>query len=366
MKTSNKKMNIFIGIISVIAILMYGYLIRNFTIESWRLLIFWSVITIIVESLPITLPNLQSAISVGSAINLAALITGGPLVGTTSAIIGMLLRVIYMPEKGYLHLFNMEFIILIYNLSQITIGNSIMGLVYIYTGGIVGGFSPIQTILILFIGIIINSIIMSIVMSFVSNCKITYFWINNIKGMIGITFAAGILGIIIALAFISFGYMAVILFLAPLLLTRYSFKLYLETKELYISTIEALNTAMEAKDPYTFGHSSRVQEYAVSLGNSEGLSYDKVELIKDAAILHDIGKIGISDIILNKETKLTYDEFEEIKKHPQIGAEIISKVKFLEEISEIIKYHHERYDGKGYPEGLRADEIPIESSILAI
>ncbi|HPP31776.1 MAG TPA: HD-GYP domain-containing protein, partial [Soehngenia sp.] len=171
---------------------------------------------------------------------------------------------------------------------------------------------------------------------------------------------------IIALAFLSYGYGAVILFFGPLLLARYSFKLYIDMRNLYISTIEALNKAVEAKDSYTSGHANRVEELAVNLAKEYHLSFDSIENIRTAAVLHDIGKIGIKDEILNKAGKLTQEEYEIIMKHPSIGAEIIGKVHFLNDVTKIVRHHHEKYDGSGYPDGLKGEEIPIEASILMI
>ena len=137
-------------------------------------------------------------------------------------------------------------------------------------------------------------------------------------------------------------------------------------RNIYISTIEAFNSALEAKDPYTSGHAFRVEEYSVKLAKSYGLPKEKIQNIKNAAVLHDIGKIGIRDSVLNKAEKLTQEEYQEIMTHPTIGADIIKKVDFLERISDIIRYHHERYDGRGYPEGLSGEEAPIEAYILAL
>lgn len=365
-KRLNKKTILFIALLSIIAIFIYGYVIFKFDMPSLEMMIFWSLTLIVVESLPIPVPRNNSSISVSLAISLATIIVGGPLLGSTASLIGILFRFPKMPGRSYVNVFTLPIAVTIFNVSQTIIKASLMGLIYIYTGGIIGSFSPIPTILSMFIGIFINFTLMFIFTSLKINKNITSIWLRNMKGMVGITILSGTTGIILALGFLSYGYWAVPLFFAPLLLTRYSFKLYLDAKNLYISTIEAFNSAMEAKDPYTFGHASRVQEYAVWLGTAEGLSYSKIEFIKNAAILHDIGKIGISDTILNKKERLTDEEFEEIKKHPSIGSGIIKKVNFLEEISIIIKYHHERYDGKGYPEGLEGDEIPVESSILAI
>ncbi|WP_198153271.1 HD-GYP domain-containing protein [Thermotalea metallivorans] len=149
-------------------------------------------------------------------------------------------------------------------------------------------------------------------------------------------------------------------------MARYSFILYMDMRHVYFETIKALANAVEAKDKYTIGHSYRVADYAVGIAEHMGFRQDTIDRIKTAAILHDIGKIGISDSILNKPGKLEDNEYFVIQKHPEIGAKILSEVDFLGDVSKIIKYHHERFDGKGYPEGLQGAEIPIEASILSV
>lgn len=362
----NKNTCIYIVVLFIISILSYSFLIQHFTITDFKMLFFWVVLAIIVESLLIMLPNDSTGVSVGSAINLAAILVGGPLLGTTSSFLGLLFRCPKVSGHGYRHLFNTPYYITIFNISQSVIVTSAMGIIYIGTGGRTGGFFLPQTILIVVFGTIFNTIIISGLMSILNKQRFIKIWVSNIKGTFASSLAVGSIGIIIALAYIGYGYGAVILFFGPLLLARYSFKLYMETRNLYFSTIQAFNSAMEAKDPYTSGHASRVEKYAVELAEAYGLSYEKIQNIKNAAILHDIGKIGINDNILNKATKLTQIEYEEIMKHPCIGAEIINKVDFLKKISGVIKYHHERYDGKGYPDGISGEDIPLEACILAI
>jgi putative nucleotidyltransferase with HDIG domain len=250
--------------------------------------------------------------------------------------------------------------------SQSIIVTTTIGLIYIFVGGKVGEFNLIPTIVILLFGVLLNTVLISGFLSVSNNTKFFKTWGTNIKGVFPSAVAVGSLGVIMALAYISYGYGAVILFFGPLLLARYSFKLYVEMRNLYISTIQALNKTIEAKDSYTSGHASRVEELAVRLGEDYNLPFDKIEDLKTAAILHDIGKIGIHDSILNKAAELSQEELQEIMKHPSIGAEIIDKVDFLKNITPIIKHHHERYDGKGYPDGLKGDEIPIEACILTI
>lgn len=362
----NKNTYIYIGTLFIIAIIAYSFLIQNFKIIDIKMLLFWAILAIIVESLLIPLVNNAIGVSVGSAINLASIIVGGPLLGTTASFFGFLFRCPKIPGRGYNHLFNTPIYKTIFNISQSIVVTSTMGIIYLGTGGRIGEFFLPQTILIVILGTIFNTIIISGLISLLNGQNFIRIWYSSIKGTFASSLAVGIMGIIISLAFIGYGYWAVILFFGPLLLARYSFKLYIETRNLYLATIQAFNSAMEAKDPYTSGHASRVEGYAVKLAEAYGLSMERIQNIKSAAILHDIGKIGINDNILHKAEKLTQMEYEEIMRHPNIGAEIISKVDFLKKISGIVRYHHERYDGKGYPEGISGDDIPLEAYILAI
>ncbi len=135
---------------------------------------------------------------------------------------------------------------------------------------------------------------------------------------------------------------------------------------LFNSTIQTLAAAIEAKDPYTRGHSERVTKYAVSLARALCLPENEIMNIFYASILHDIGKIGIDEKILQKPTKLTYDEYNEIKKHAEIGAGIISGIRDIESIIPYILHHHERYDGHGYPLSSRGEDIPLGARIITI
>jgi putative nucleotidyltransferase with HDIG domain len=133
-----------------------------------------------------------------------------------------------------------------------------------------------------------------------------------------------------------------------------------------ISTLSAFVTAVEARDSYTHQHSNRVTEVALCIGQEMGLSKEDLNVLNFAGRLHDIGKIGIRDDILLKPGKLTPAEFEKIKEHPVIGANIIGQLGLWEREQQIIRYHHERFDGKGYPEGLRENHIPLLARILAV
>lgn len=134
----------------------------------------------------------------------------------------------------------------------------------------------------------------------------------------------------------------------------------------YLESIETLRFTVEAKDTYTRGHSDRVAAYSVLIGQKLGLSQEEIRTLRIGGMFHDIGKVGISDNILQKNGKLTKEEYDEIKKHPVIGKTILSNAAIFKDIIPIVLYHHERYDGKGYPYGLSDKDIPFLARIVAV
>ena len=164
--------------------------------------------------------------------------------------------------------------------------------------------------------------------------------------------------------------------LPPLYLVYRSVRLYFGKMEqekahaesmasLHLRTIEALATAIEAKDECTGDHLRRVQVYSLELAKHLGLSSDEVNALQAASILHDIGKLAVPDYIISKPGKLTPDEFDKMKVHTVVGAEILEQVAFPYPVAPIVRSHHEKWDGSGYPDGLKAEDIPIGARILS-
>ena len=141
---------------------------------------------------------------------------------------------------------------------------------------------------------------------------------------------------------------------------------YAELKKRYMDTIETLRLAVDAKDYYTRGHSDRVAYYAAKIGEAMGLSANEIDLLRIGGIFHDIGKIGTNDDILLKNARLDDAEYNEIKKHPLKGANILSAMSMFQEVVPLVEYHHERIDGRGYPHGLAGDEIPFLARIISV
>ncbi|MFC1870114.1 HD domain-containing phosphohydrolase, partial [Chloroflexota bacterium] len=139
-----------------------------------------------------------------------------------------------------------------------------------------------------------------------------------------------------------------------------------QTNMATLCTVYALAATVDAKDHYTYGHSKKMSKYAAYIAEAIGYSQEAIERIRAAALLHDIGKIGISDNLLNKTGYLTPDDFEPIKTHPDKGVAILKHVESLKDCIPGVRYHHEHYDGTGYPAGLKGDSIPLDARILAV
>jgi putative nucleotidyltransferase with HDIG domain len=141
---------------------------------------------------------------------------------------------------------------------------------------------------------------------------------------------------------------------------------YRKLEESSLEAIESLNATVEAKDPYTAGHSQRVRQIAIEIGRELGLQRDRLDTLATSALFHDIGKLAVPDAILTKPARLTPEEFEIVKEHAAKGAEIVGKLSRLAPTVPVIRHHHERWDGRGYPDGLGGDQIPLEAAIVGL
>jgi HD-GYP domain-containing protein (c-di-GMP phosphodiesterase class II) len=202
--------------------------------------------------------------------------------------------------------------------------------------------------------------------SLLQSKSIVYTLVINIKlsilnGIAMIPFA-----IILALLFKQYTYLGVVFFIFPIMLARYTFSLYINSKSQYTDTVDALMRAMEARDKYTEGHAQRVAELVKEIAKELKYNDWTIDKLNIASLLHDVGKIGIDDCILNKPGKLTDEEYDIIKSHPEIGYGILKDVKNLKDIIHIVKHHHERYDGKGYPDGMSGDELNLDVYIVQL
>ena len=191
---------------------------------------------------------------------------------------------------------------------------------------------------------------------------------DNIGGILPNILATIPLGLVIGYILMQpNAYLWLLLFMGPLMLARYSFKVYLDSHTILLRTIASLVEAIEAKDPYTHGHSQRVAYLSNEICKAMGCSHAFSDQVMMAALLHDTGKIGVEDAVLRKPGPLTKEEYEIIMQHPVVGRRIIESINLSPVVNDAVLYHHRRYDGTGYPtDGPAAGELPLPAAILAV
>jgi putative nucleotidyltransferase with HDIG domain len=212
----------------------------------------------------------------------------------------------------------------------------------------------------------LNAVMLTTLASLWSGARWDVVWYNNYRWTLASTVMLSPLGFIMgALIEQNFAF-GVLFILLPLAAIHKGYALHETQIRTYRAGVEMLGKLMQESHPYTHGHLNRVARWAVKIAEEMSLPPESIAHVENAAILHDIGKIAIDDRILNKVEKLTDEEWFKIKQHPVVGAEIAAKMKYLDQVSLWIRHHHERLDGRGYPDGLIDADIPVESKIICV
>ncbi|MCM8711499.1 HD-GYP domain-containing protein [Clostridium sp. SYSU_GA19001] len=330
-------------------------------------ILFFSLLMMATESFMV--PFRGIAVSTSFAVQLAAFLLFKPLTAIIIMIIGFSLRVVKFNGK-FNHILNTPLYKTLYNYSALVLPIILGNFLYVAFNGtflLENIWGEILHISVFCITVfIVNTLLASILFSLLHNKNILYFFISNLKLGLLSSIAMAPFGLLLAFVFKKYSFGGVLLLLFPIILARYTFSLYIESKTQYVQTVDSLMRAMEARDKYTEGHSQRVAEIACEIARELKYNDIKIEQINIAALLHDVGKIGIDDQILNKPGKLTEEEYKIIKSHPEIGYNILKDIKNLENILPIVRHHHEMYDGKGYPEGKMAEELNLDVFIIQL
>ena len=330
-------------------------------------LLYWTIATLAASALPVRLPR-GTVVSVASAPLIAAFVLGGPLAGAIVALIGTTEG---REVRGEVPWYG-------------TVYNHAASVVAVVSGGIlfelIYRLRPDQSAseaLFLFAATLIASAAYFLLnwtlavaaVSARTGTSITKVWAQDLGGvattLAGLAPVAWLMLVVFQLPN-GVGWWATLLFVVPLFTTRLAYARYVETRELFEQTIEALSKAVDARDPYTRNHSSRVSHIAEAMCGVMRLPENEIERIKWAGLLHDIGKIGIRDNVLLKEGPLDKSERILMNQHPTIGAEIVAPASQLSSEAPLIRAHHEWINGSGYPDGREALDIPRGARILTI
>ncbi len=356
-------LKIYISLVVGAALLFLWFNPLTPALLSWHFL-FFVVLNAAMDNLDVQLPRGHGSVSVAFAIDLALIIIMGPAAAAW-ANMSTILHIKLNRES-----FRKSFYRILFNAAQLTLSAGMAGYVYVYSGGVVGEVHLPGDILPILLSVttyfLVNAILVMFVISMSQKISLIGVWLTSFRWAVPNYFAVSPLGVLIAVVYLSMGFSGVMLLVVPLMLARHTFILYMDMRNQYLSTIRALTKAIDAKDHYTHGHSERVARYVVMIGEEMRLPEDFLEKLEYLALMHDIGKIGIPEYILNKPSRLSDEEFDIVRSHSAVGADIISNIKFIGEYADIVRHHHERVDGRGYPDGLTGDLMSQGAKIVGV
>jgi putative nucleotidyltransferase with HDIG domain len=301
-------------------------------------------------------------LSVSAAICFAAAISLGPVLGAATAGLGALLVELYQRT---------ELIKTVVNVMNYIMAAFVSGYVYVMLADV--GSSPIASIenfgvTLLAAGAytLVNTGTISFVIAQVLEQPAIQLWLTNFRGAVFEHVSLPTLGVMIPILYQE-SIFALIIIVIPLIGPYLAFRSYRQVHEETRETLSVLADMLDRRDPYTAEHSQRVSELvALMIQNYPDVSFNDFETITTAARIHDLGKVTTSDATLLKPGRLDEAEFAEMRRHASAGAEIMANISLFADVSRIIRHHHERWDGKGYPDGISGDEIPVGSRLIAV
>jgi hypothetical protein len=329
----------------------------------------------------------SSAISVAFAVKIAAYVLFGTPVALWATVVVVAVNA-YTPKPKPARK-------IIFNFGGMMVSTYLASSTYQLVGGMVPPGAFVPTMLAVAVSAAVyfaaNSALTAAVITLTSSARFREVWVQNFAWMPVNYLATAVNGAALALAYQSLGVIGVVVFVLPLGIAWYSFRLYMmkstqvreRNRELvslnenlhrtterleasHVSVIAALLGSLAAKDRSAHGHSDTTMQHALAVAKSLGLGPDEVAAVNLGTLFHDIGKIGIPEHILQKPSALTEEEWAEMKTHPVIGANLIGEVPNLERIRPIVLAHHEHFDGSGYPNGLKGDQIPLAAQIISV
>ncbi len=338
----------------------------DLTSVSWPIVAFFLALNLATEAFPVHLPfNAErGTISVSSACYLAEIMLFPPIIATLLATVGSL-RLIDVQGKTSPRA-------LLFNRAQIFLGMLAASLAFHLVGGTlaVSGLSVVSDILPLTLaGLIFAFLNLTITAQYLSiwlgksvrtiwRVDLSFAWANYLGNIL--------LGLLMAASYLALGVIGPMLFFGPLLFSRWTMERFVQLREAYLDVVATLVNALDAKDSYTFGHSQRVAEGAIALGEYLKMSDKDLDTLYFSAILHDVGKIAIPDEILNKQGAFILREYLIMQQHAPIGERILSHLRFLGPGIRWVGAHHERWDGQGFPDRISGEEIPYGARLISV
>lgn len=337
--------------------------VSGLSLEQVFICVVFVLLIVVSEQLAIDLPvpSTRITVSVSSALTFAAVLTLGPVVGVFVSVLGTLIDDL---------LERRESIKILVNANNFALQGIIAGPVYFLIADDGTPLSSLKNfgamLLAGFLSSGVETLLLAFVLSVASGTSAWYLWRSMARGLLVEFLALPALGSLFPILAREHP-LALVLMVIPLLGPYLAFRDYRQLHHETQNTFELLADILDRRDPYTAAHSQRVAQLtALILDEFPHLSAEEREAIISAARIHDLGKVATSDLILRKPGRLTDDEFAAIKRHPVDGSEILSHLSPYRHIVEIVRHHHERWDGRGYPDGLAGEAIPFGSRVIAV
>lgn len=356
---------VFIGVVVLAAAALLSVSALTQRGVNYELALSMGAFVFLAGQFPVSMPWGEGAFSVGFVMISTAMILGGP----TEAGIAAAFAFVTLREAP-----GIPFARHAFNLGQLALAATLAGFAYHailpHRIGNAGDMFPEVLLPIVAFEIaqfLVNTGLVSIVLALVRGTRMRTVFRAQFQTLFFGNLAFAALGIVMASLYLSLRYASVLFLLVPLLVARKAFQSAVDMEVAYEATVRSLIKAIEAKDPYTRGHAERVSRLSEMTARAYGLSAEQCRVIRYIALMHDVGKLGVSTKILAKPGKLTDEEYEHMKQHPVRGYEIVSEIDFLREAAETaVRHHHERMDGRGYPDGLVGEKIPTIARIVMV
>jgi putative nucleotidyltransferase with HDIG domain len=319
----------------------------------------------------VTLPGIEGTLSVFFILTLVGILEMSLPETLLIGLVCTLAQFYWKPAR------RLKLVQLIFNLSQVTVSSAAAYGVYkAFSFYVLHGPGPLALLIAAISYFLCNTVAMSTIIGLTEDKPIQKVWRESYVWSFPYYMVGAAIAGIISFLNAHIGWQAALLVVPPIYLMYRSYRLYLgkleaeklhaeKVSNIHLRTIEALALAIEAKDQTTGDHLQRVRVYAMELARELGLNDDETEALRAASVLHDIGKLAVPEHIIAKPGKLTPEEFDKMKIHPIVGAEILEQVDFPYPVVPIVRAHHEKWDGSGYPAGLKREEIPIGARILS-
>jgi len=359
---SSAVLKTYIFFIFIAGLSIFTYILLEYKNISLVGVVLFGLLAFAANNLPASLPTVGS-VSINTAIFFASLILFGP--STTilvTAISFFNIREFVNKVPYYKQLFNAGQYLISVGIASLlfekTYNRDITKFFNIKNIGLV--------ILAAFICFLLNTILTAVAISISENKNFINIWIYNFTWLIPFNLFLAAMSIAIAFLYRSYGTYTIIFTSLPLIVAQYAYLLRVKERKALLNSIKQIVKIIDAKDPYTAGHSVRVAEYTEKIARKLRLNEYDVDILTNLANLHDIGKVQIDLSILNKPGKYNDANWTEMKKHPEVGYEIVKEIVFLKNSAKAILYHHEKIDGSGYPYGIKGDKIPLFAKILTV